>query len=303
MNSDKQTFQMIKRIGVGVLIIGIMSIFWLTRTVPTNFPTGTNFVVDEGESLTSISTRLEEGHYITSALFFRTWISFLGSDRHVQLGVYSFDKPIVLGALIKKLVTGTPDAPLLSVTIPEGSTEAEIASIIQKALPGFSKEIFTKKVEDKHANGKLFPSTYYLLPSYTEERIVDMMVSTFEKKYESAFKDTSFPKPLTTEDDIVSLAAVLEGEAKTPEDMKIVSGILLKRLSINMAIQVDVAKETYTQRGLPKAPINNPGIVALEAAFHPTQSPYLYYLTGKDGIMHYSKTFEEHKKNIQKYLK
>jgi UPF0755 protein len=103
--------------------------------------------------------------------------------------------------------------------------------------------------------------------------------------------------------DTVVLASILEGEAKSLEDMKVVSGILQKRMKMGMALQVDVAPETYKVRGLPRTPINNPGVNALDAALHPTETEYLYYITGNDGKMYYAKTFTEHKKNIQKYLK
>lgn len=288
---------------LGLVIVIFLITFWSSRTIPSNFPIGTNFSVEEGESLRSISSRLQNENYIKSALLFRTWISFLGRDRHIQLGVYSFDKPLVLGAVIKKLVSGSPDAPLVSVTIPEGSSYTDIANLIKKELPNFSIEIFNKNVLEKKANGKLFPSTYYLLPSTKEERIVDIMVETFNKKYTDSFSDSKINVPLKNKEDVVILASILEGEAKTSLDMKIVAGILLKRLTLNMPLQVDAAKETYSKRGLPINPINNPGLVAIDAVLHPTESPYLYYITGNDGIMHYSKTFEEHKRNIQKYLK
>ncbi|HCC05922.1 TPA: hypothetical protein DEP94_01000 [Candidatus Nomurabacteria bacterium] len=287
---------------LGFLFVVFIFTFWSTKTIPNNFPVGTNFVVEEGESLRSISNRLQNENYIKSALLFRAWISFLGRDRHIQLGVYSFDKPLVLGAVIKKLVSGNPDAPLVSITIPEGSTSFEVASIIKKELPKLSVDIFGEKVFAKKADGKLFPSTYYLLPSTTEERIVDIMTETFDKKYEASFSKTKINSPLKDKDDVIILASILEGEAKTSTDMKIVAGILLKRLSLNMALQVDVAKETYNRRGLPIQPINNPGMIALDAVLNPTTSPYLYYITGRDGIMHYSKTFEEHKRNIKKFL-
>ena len=103
--------------------------------------------------------------------------------------------------------------------------------------------------------------------------------------------------------DIVKMASILEEEAKTPEDFKIISGILWKRLSIGMALQVDVSKWTYENRGLPPEPISNPGLITLEAALYPTETKYLYYLTGNDDLMHYATTFEEHKVNIAKYLR
>lgn len=299
---NKKILSVITGILAFLFIIFVFT-FWSTRTIPNNFPVGTNFVVEEGESLRSVSLRLQNENYIKSALLFRAWISFLGRDRHIQLGIYSFDKPLVLGAVIKKLVSENPDAPLISITIPEGSTNSDIANLIKKELPNFSIETFNKKVLEKNANGKLFPSTYYLLPSTKEDRIVDIMLETFNKKYTASFSKTKINTPLKNKEDVIILASILEGEAKSAVDMKMVSGILLKRLLLNMPLQVDVAKETYKTKGLPLNPINNPGIIAIDGALNPSTSPYLYYITDKNGIMHYSKTFEEHKRNIIKYLK
>jgi UPF0755 protein len=69
-----------------------------------------------------------------------------------------------------------------------------------------------------------------------------------------------------------------------------------------MALQVDSAPTTYGKAGLPSAPISNPGLETIDAALHPKDSNYLYYLTGKDGLMHYSSTYAEHQANIKKYL-
>lgn len=276
--------------------------YYITRTIPNNFPIGQQFTIDENESLRSISTRLEREHYITSALWFRAWVSSLGGDRHVQLGSYDFDKAYVLGAMVKRFVTENPK-PLVQVTIPEGSTSVEVAKFVHEALPTIDEELFTKKVAMQKADGKLFPSTYYLLPSHKEEAIIKMMTETFEKKYSTAFRWTVIPEPLKNVEEVIVLASILEGEAKGEVDMQMVAGILLARLKNRMPLQVDAAKATYEVRGLPTTPINNPGLVALGAVLHPIPSPYLFYITGKDGKMYYAKTFEEHKRNVQRYLR
>ena len=120
------------------------------------------------------------------------------------------------------------------------------------------------------------------------------------------------------------MASILQKEVRQPDTMKMVSGILWKRLSIGMALQVDAVfgyifnkptyspslddlavdslYNTYKYRGLPPGPISNPGLDAIEAALTPTPSKYLYYLTGKDGTMHYATTFEQHIDN-RKYLR
>ena len=124
--------------------------------------------------------------------------------------------------------------------------------------------------------------------------------------------------------DIIIMASILEREATTEKDKTMVAGILWKRISLGMPLQVDAtfmyllgkksseltvsdlkmksAYNTYQNKGLPAGPIANPGIVAIRAAIIPTESPYLYYLSDNNDEMHYAKTFEEHKANKAKYL-
>lgn len=284
-------------------ILVIIGLFTATLSLnpPSNFPTGAVFEVKEGESMRSISSRLKEEHIITSALLFRGWVSVLGKDKKLGLGVYDFTHEIPLGEVVAKFIQG-PDEPLLSVTIPEGYTSNDIAAAFQEVLPSFSSLAFLNLVHKAELDGYLFPSTYYPLPSFTEQDVISLMKSTFDKEYKNHFEKSVFPKSISSTREALSLAAIIEGEAKTPEDMKIVAGILERRLINGMRLQVDAAPSTYTTSGLPKVPINNPGLLAIGAVFDPTTTPYLYYLTGKDGKMYYAKTFEEHKKNIQKYL-
>jgi UPF0755 protein len=170
-------------------------------------------------------------------------------------------------------------------------------------LPTISVDIFGETISKYQADGKLFPSTYFLMPSSTEESIVKLMLTTFEKKTKEVIIESNVGEPLKNVNDVLSLAAILEGEAQKEEDMKMVAGILLARMKKGMPLQVDVAMETYKAKGLPFIPINNPGLVAIKAALEPTRSPFFYYITGNDGTMYYAKTFEEHKKNIRNYLK
>ncbi len=297
-----------KKYTVGGLIILVTTIvlsylYIQIVSVPENFPTGRMFVIQENESLKSISRRLKDAGYIKSPLLFRAGISYLGKDRSIQLGGYMFPTALTLFGVVGTFVNGHPDAPLISATIPEGSTSGEVASLIAKVIPSISIDGFNRFITKYHAEGKLFPSTYFLLPSYTEEDIVKLMVSTFSKKTENIIDPTQIMYPLQNENDVLVLASILEGEAKTEDDMSIVSGILTTRLKREMPLQVDVVKETYKRRGLPLTPINNPGLIAIRAALHPKETDYLFYLTGNDGKMYYAKTFDEHKRNIRKYLK
>ncbi len=261
------------------------------------------FTINEGESLKSLSARLEEAGLVNSSSLLRMYLSFNDKDTKVQLGEYEFTGNVSLFSLARQITDVGPKSPLLSVTIPEGSTSLEVFQIFVKALPQLNKDTFSSLVESGNLNGKLFPSTYHLLPSYQEMNIITLMSDAYVKKVAPILKEAILPAPLVKEEEVLTLASILEGEANTEKDMKIVAGILLERMRIGMPLQVDVAMETYKARGLPKGPINNPGLVAIKAVLDPVYTEYLYYITGNDGEMYYAETFNDHKRNIQKYLK
>ncbi len=262
-----------------------------------------SFTINEGESLKSLSGRLYSSGLVSSPSLLRAYLSFNGKDTKVQLGEYQFSGRLSIVSLANEITEKGPKNPLLSVTFPEGSTSQEIFQICVKALPALNGALFAGLVQSGDLDGKLFPSTYHLLPSYKESAIIALITNTYAKKVTPILNSVVFPRPLTTEKEVLTLASILEGEANTENDMKIVSGILLERMRIGMPLQVDVAPVTYKTKGLPTGPLNNPGLTSINAVLDPTYTDYLYYLTGKDGAMYYAKTFNEHKRNIQKYLK
>ena len=105
------------------------------------------------------------------------------------------------------------------------------------------------------------------------------------------------------EKEIITMASLIEREAKGSVDRNMISGILWNRFNKGILLQVDSAPETYKIKGLPDNPICNPGIEAIKSALNPENSSYLFYLHDKSGMIHYAVTFVEHQKNIVKYLK
>jgi UPF0755 protein len=133
-----------------------------------------------------------------------------------------------------------------------------------------------------------------------------------------------------TENEMLILASILEREANSPESMSIVSGILQNRLAIGMPLQADATIEyvldtplgelppgqlaaklreldspynTYLYLGLPPTPIGNPGLTAITAVLNPRETPYFYYVTGNDGKFYYAESYNEHLRNIDRYLR
>lgn len=176
----------------------------------------------------------------------------------------------------------------IKVTFPEGSTNIEMAQLLGIALPNFNTRIFLDI--SKNDQGYLFPDTYLFYKNENPESVAKRLKDNFLKKTPS-----SDPK-------IIIMASILEKEA-TKSDMKLISGILWKRLEKGMPLQVDADMNTYKEVGLPKLPIANPGLTSIDAALNPISSPYWYYIHDKSGTAHFAKTFDEHRINIKKYLK
>lgn len=217
----------------------------------------------------------------------------------IKTGDYLFEKNLSIPEIFYQLARGNHKITPTRVTIREGLDNEKISDILDQKLTNFDKNIFLEKARDKE--GKLFPDTYFFFPLTTEEEIVNELYNTFILKTKD-LKEQIIISGKTLEE-ILTMASILEGEANGEKDNKIISGILWKRLSINMPLQVDVARETYKEKGLPPKPLNNPGLNSIKASISPIESNYLYYLHDKKGEVHYAKNYEEHKKNINLYLK
>jgi UPF0755 protein len=198
---------------------------------------------------------------------------------------------------------------------------SKIAALLSPKFRNFSADDFMKYSPEKE--GYLFPDTYFFMPDIKTDGVVDILQKNFEDKIKTVEPAiVAFGK---SEKEVITMASILEEEARTIEDWRIISGILWKRIEIGMPLQVDSTLgyvtgkasseltsadlkmdspyNTYTNKGLPPTPIANPGIETITAAVTPTTTPYLYYLSDKNGVIHYAATFADHIKNREKYLK
>lgn len=268
--------------------------------------------VPEGGSIASVAQTLSEQGAISSRTVFTLAARVAGG---VQAGAYKISPDESVITLALRLARGDTGLPAVRVTLPEGSTIRDIVSILESDIPEFDSDGFLSRVEGRE--GYLFPDTYEFYPGVSPSVVVERMESRAREVLES-LKD-EIAQSGKTELEILTMASILEKEARQYETMRTVSGILWKRIDIGMPLQVDAVfgyiygrdtfsptftdleidspYNTYKYRGLPPGPIGNPGLNALNAALDPEPSPYLYYLTGKDGTMHYAKTFEQHVAN------
>lgn len=207
----------------------------------------------------------------------------------------------------------------VKITIPEGFSVREIDSRLAEMnliTPGAFFAIAA------HQEGFLFPDTYNVYAqNFDPASLVKKMRENFEEKITAGLRAAA-KKQGRALAEIITMASILEKEVKTAEDYPVVADILWKRLKNGWPLQADatllygkssltITKETlkenskyntYKYKGLPPTPIGNPGLITIEAAISPKSSPYWFYLTDKEGRVHYSKTNEEQNENRRKYL-
>lgn len=282
------------------------------------------FVVNQGDSLTNIINKLNKNNLIRNRLSFYSYIRLNKLDRKLQAGVFHLNKSMDIKTIVNTLLTGSVD---VSITIVEGIRKEEIADIIQKYID-FNREDFIINSEE----GYLFPDTYFLPKEASASSIIDILEKNFTNKYIKYVQNIAQSKQKNMKD-IVILASLVEREANNEKDRKSIANILTKRLQNDWPLQVDATVQyslgyntntqlwwkknlsfedlkinslfnTYLYKGLPPTPICNPGLSSLIASAEANgDTPYWFYITGKDGITRYSKTIEEHQSLINKYLR
>jgi UPF0755 protein len=299
-----------------VLLVG----YWYFLAPPSSFPSGSIVVVSRGASANDIVKQFTEAHIVKHASVFEMVLRISGASEQLQAGAYLFEQPENVLTVVYRLRSGESGLPPVRLTFPEGDTVRDMAEEIHEAFPSFSTEAFIAVAKSKE--GYLFPDTYLFPSDTTLESIVETMRGNFHTKTEPLMGDVQASGHSLS--DIITLASLVEKEARTEVNRRIVAGILWNRLAQKMPLQVDAVfgyifnrdtyspsfadlkvnspYNTYAHAGLPPGPICNPGLESIDAALHPTQTKYLYYLTDREGVMHYATTYAEHQANQKKYL-
>jgi UPF0755 protein len=255
--------------------------------------------ISSGQSVISIGKELKEKNSIRNIFLLRAFIKLLKSGNGIVTGDYLINKNSPVYSIAWQISRGNHNIEQIKITLREGLNNEQIASILADKIISFRKDLFISGVLSKQ--GYLFPDTYFFFPLDTTDEIIKKLSDNFKRRTNS-IEQLSLKNGINFKN-IIIMASILEGEAKGKDDIELISGILWKRIELGMPLQVDVDKSTYKEKGLPNEPLNNPGLISIKAALNPIRSPYLYYLHDKNGIVHFAKSFEEHKKNINNYLK
>jgi UPF0755 protein len=303
--------------GVFFALLVLCVVYGLLLFSPVVNTTEKRITIEKGYSVTKTSELLEQEGIISSALAFNILARF--DKESIKSGQYIFEVgTIELQQVFNRLSSADYGDVYERLTIPEGSTNRQIADTIKRSSFEIDLEKFDVLTEG--TEGYLFPDTYNFLPDTDVETIIDVMKSTFDAKIKSL--ELEITKSKRTLEEIIIMASLIEKEATgNIEEKKIVSGILWKRLDQGMLLQVDAPFQyihgvvraadlrkdgpynTYTRLGLTPTPIGNPGLDSIIAALEPTSTRYYYYLHGKDGLIRYGVNYNQHINNINRYLR
>ncbi len=288
------------------------------------------FKITEGMDAAEIARRLETKGVIDNGLKFRILAKFNGYENQLKVGSYNFTTGMTYDEVFAKLLAGAPE-----VTIPEGFTVKDIANrlsnmgivnydtFISKARNFAPFDYIVRKNNTFYdCEGFLFPDTYEVTTDMTSEDVLYMMADNFDYRLSNAMRERAREEGLSIYE-LITLASLVEKEARYAEDRPIIAQVFFKRLEIGMPLQTDASLQylmdapkedvsiadtqidspfnTYQNMGLPPGPIANPGIASIEAVLYPANTDYLYFVADRSGHNHYAYTYDEHLDLVYQY--
>jgi UPF0755 protein len=282
--------------------------------------------IPRGASIARIGQILERRHLVNNAVAFRL-LARMSGDPKIDAGTYRLSPAMSPGRILRELEWGA-NARMVRVTVPEGFTLEQITER-SATVPGVTADAFRDLATRRgltfnaafgpppNLEGYLFPDTYDFPRTTTDRDIVQAMLDNFDHKVAKPL-DADFRAsakrgfPL---DKIVTIASLIEREAKVPGDRPLIAGVIYNRLKRAMPLQIDATVQyvvghkekltyedlqvespynTYKVTGLPPGPICNPGLPAIRAALHPADVSYLYYTANPDGTHTFTNTLKQH---------
>lgn len=294
------------------------------------------FNVPSGATTTSISKALEEAGLIQNANAFKSKVKQMEVDGQMKAGDYAISKAMSSEEIITKLVEGDIFVETFTFTIPEGYEVRQIVDTLEEQGL-INREVFMEALKNEPFSyvflegvnreylleGYLFPDTYTMKVGSSEVDIINRMLARFDEVFKAEYYDRSAELGMTV-DEVVTLASIIEREAKVEAEFPIVSSVFHNRIDIGMLLQscatvqfilqerkevllfedieIDNPYNTYIYEGLTPSPIASPGALAIESALYPEDTKYLYFVTTEknDGTHYFNETLEGHNRDIQK---
>jgi UPF0755 protein len=290
-----------------------------------------------GASFAAVTDSLAAHGVITSPRWFKLLARVRRVERSVHAGVYEFPAGISAWRVLGMLASGKSAA--ARFTVPEGLTMLEVAALASERLRVPEDSFLAAARAGSEASriigspvtsfeGFLRPETYLVPVRISAHELVRLMAEGFNAEWRSAWNPRLDTLKMTKVE-VVTLASIVEGEARVDEERETIAGVYHNRLRIGMALQADPTVQyaislktgkrkprlfvrdyqikspynTYLNPGLPPGPVNSPSLRSIEAALYPASVHYLYFVAGPDGRHIFSRTYNEHLRAIRKIRK
>lgn len=294
------------------------------------------FIIPQGESVGSISKRLENAGYIWNSSSFKIYLAWKGYDVTLQAGKYNLSPSMTGLVIAQRLQNPLPTEAVLTV-LPGWRMEEIADSLVTSGLT-FSPDVFMESVKGPQvtspyfpagtsAEGFLFPGQYTVSRETTAQQLVALMIINFNQHLTYDLQDGFNHHNLTVYQAVI-LASIVQREAVHPEEMATIASVFYNRLAERMKLesdptvqyalgynpsqgawwtnplsfqdlQVDSPFNSYLHFGLPPTPISNPGSTALHAVAYPADTTYYYFMARCDGSgwHNFAETFDQHQAN------
>jgi UPF0755 protein len=284
-------------------------------------------VIPKGASMRAAAESLAVHDVIGSTRLFRWYTAAAGRERTIKPGTYQFPSGAGYAYVLDALVTGR--GIMRTVVIPEGFDLRDIAPVLAKAL-SVSEDSVQVAVTDTtwrrklnvpvaSLEGYLFPATYAFADGTTAREAVNAMLERFESVWKPEW-DARVNAMAISRHDAITMASIIEKEARKPEERVLISAVYWNRVKKGMLLQADPTVQyalpqhvdrvyykdlevesqynTYKYIGLPPGPIASPGEASIAAALAPADVPYLFFVARADGGHEFRTTFAQHQQAI-----
>lgn len=323
----------------GMTLLAVLLVFLtagcaLVAPVDAVDPASTETVlveIPQGSGLGTVAELLKGRGLIRSELGFKSQAKAMKAEADLKAGTYELSKAMSAEEIIDKLVAGAVYVERVKVVIPEGYELKQIVQRLEEAgliepeafqeameTGGYDYRIVSELPEGPgRMEGFLFPATYQIPKGASEQEIVTMLLGAFDRQFKSEWYDRAKELDMTVLE-VVTLASIVEREAKLDSERPLIAGVFHNRLKIGKQLEscatvqyalgerktrlyfkdleVKSPYNTYKHTGLPPGPIASPGTRSIEAVLYPEASDYLFFRTSAkgDGSHDFSKTFQEH---------
>ncbi len=323
-------------LGVGFSFLFAATFFLVLGTLPLFRPMtvlhhAIRVDIPKGSGVSGAGEELEKRGVIRSGWAFLCFVRFHGESAHIKAGRYTLSSDMNLAQIVQELKLGGGKSTdnRVKVTFPEGYTLRQTADLLaEKDI--LNSDEFVKFARSRatfsrihtdfplHATsleGYLFPDTYYFHEHSQPERVAELMIMNFYTRFARPYHQ-ELQNSISDLNSIVTVASLIEREAKVPQDRARIAGVIQNRLDKGMRLEIDATVlyalghhkdrvlfndlkiespyNTYRVMGLPPGPIANPGLPSLLAALHPEKNDYIYYVARASGSHIFTRTANEH---------